>query len=54
MNGSRKRDNETARLSGELLIGDDFLVARLGLGTMRLTGKGIWANPRIGVRPSAS
>jgi hypothetical protein len=31
MNGSRKRDNETARLSGELLIGDDFLVARLGL-----------------------
>ena len=41
MNGSRKRDNEPARLSGELLIGDDFLVARLGLGTMRLTGKGI-------------
>jgi len=45
MNGSRKRDNETARLSGELLIGDDFLVARLGLGTMRLTGKGIWGEP---------
>src|SRR6476660_9195583 len=45
MNGSEKRDNETARLSGELLIGDDFLVARLGLGTMRLTGKGIWGEP---------
>jgi hypothetical protein len=33
------RENETA--GGELPIGDDFLVARLGLGTMRLTGKGI-------------
>ena len=42
---SGKRENETARLSGELLIGDDFLVARLGLGTMRLTGKGIWGEP---------
>src|SRR6476469_8585064 len=38
-------ENETAGLSGELLIGDDFLVARLGLGTMRLTGKGIWGEP---------
>jgi pyridoxine 4-dehydrogenase len=28
-----------------LLIADDFLVARLGLGTMRLTGKGIWGEP---------
>src|SRR4029077_20564480 len=45
MNGSGKRENETAGLSGELLIGDDFLVARLGLGTMRLTGKGIWGEP---------
>src|SRR5437870_6251361 len=45
MDASAKRENETARLSGELLIGDDFLVARLGLGTMRLTGKGIWGEP---------
>jgi pyridoxine 4-dehydrogenase len=44
-NASGKRENETAGLSGELLIGDDFLVARLGLGTMRLTGKGIWGEP---------
>jgi pyridoxine 4-dehydrogenase len=36
---------ETARHNGELLIADDFLVARLGLGTMRLTGKGIWGEP---------
>jgi pyridoxine 4-dehydrogenase len=45
MNASGKRENETAGLSSELLIGDDFLVARLGLGTMRLTGKGIWGEP---------
>jgi pyridoxine 4-dehydrogenase len=44
-NPSGKDENGTARLSGELLIGDDFLVARLGLGTMRLTGKGIWGEP---------
>jgi pyridoxine 4-dehydrogenase len=44
-NASGKREKEPARLSGELLIGDDFLVARLGLGTMRLTGKGIWGAP---------
>ena len=44
-NESGKPENETAGLSGELLIGDDFLVARLGLGSMRLTGKGIWGEP---------
>src|SRR5882762_8177415 len=44
-NASGKRESETAGLSGELLIADDFLVARLGLGTMRLTGKGIWGEP---------
>src|SRR6202047_4872699 len=44
-NASGKRERETAGLSGELLIADDFLVARLGLGTMRLTGKGIWGEP---------
>jgi len=44
-NASGKRKNETAGLSGDLLIGNDFLVARLGLGTMRLTGQGIWGEP---------
>jgi diketogulonate reductase-like aldo/keto reductase len=44
-NASGKRERETAGLSGELLIADDFLVARLGLGSMRLTGKGIWGEP---------
>src|SRR5258705_10094178 len=52
-NASGKRERETAGLSGELLIADDFLVARLGLGTMRLTGTGIWGEPtdrREGIR----
>lgn len=44
-NALGKRERETAGVSGELLIADDFLVARLGLGTMRLTGKGIWGEP---------
>jgi pyridoxine 4-dehydrogenase len=37
--------SETGGHNGELLIANDFLVARLGLGTMRLTGKGIWGEP---------
>src|SRR6202051_2349105 len=44
-NASGKRERETAGHNGELLIADDFLVARVGLGTMRLTGKGIWGEP---------
>lgn len=34
-----------AGASGTLNIGGDLLVARLGFGTMRLTGKGIWGPP---------
>jgi pyridoxine 4-dehydrogenase len=30
---------------GEFLIGKDLHVGRLGFGTMRLTGKGIWGEP---------
>ena len=44
-NASGNGGGETARHNGELLIADDFLVARLGLGAMRLTGKGIWGEP---------
>ncbi len=44
-NASGKHESEIAGFSGELLIGDDSLVARLGLGTMRLTGRGIWGEP---------
>jgi pyridoxine 4-dehydrogenase len=31
--------------SGEFLIGNDLPIARLGIGTMRITGKGIWGEP---------
>jgi pyridoxine 4-dehydrogenase len=31
--------------SGDLLIGNDLRVTRLGFGTMRLTGDGIWGEP---------
>src|SRR5258706_8424252 len=44
-NAAENGGGETARHNGELLIADDFLIARLGLGTMRLTGKGIWGEP---------
>ena len=31
--------------AGEFLLGDDLRVTRLGFGSMRLTGKGIWGEP---------
>jgi len=44
-NASDNGGGEPGGHNGELLIANDFLVARLGLGTMRLTGKGIWGEP---------
>ena len=44
-NTSDNGGGEPGGHNGELLIANDFLVARLGLGTMRLTGKGIWGEP---------
>jgi pyridoxine 4-dehydrogenase len=38
--------SELAGQSGELLLGRDLRVTRLGLGTMRITGKGIWGEPQ--------
>lgn len=35
-----------ATASGTLTIGDDLTVDRLGFGAMRLTGKGIWGEPK--------
>jgi pyridoxine 4-dehydrogenase len=32
--------------SGEFRIGDDLRIHRLGFGAMRITGKGIWGEPR--------
>jgi pyridoxine 4-dehydrogenase len=40
-----KTSTPTASVSGEINIGDDLSVKRLGYGTMRLTGKGIWGPP---------
>jgi aryl-alcohol dehydrogenase-like predicted oxidoreductase len=37
--------NLPATKSGELLLGNDLRVTRLGFGTMRLTGDGIWGEP---------
>jgi pyridoxine 4-dehydrogenase len=37
-----------ARAAGTLLIGGDLLVSRLGFGAMRITGDGIWGEPRDG------
>jgi pyridoxine 4-dehydrogenase len=36
---------QPARASGTFLIGGDLTVYRLGFGTMRLTGSGIWGRP---------
>jgi pyridoxine 4-dehydrogenase len=40
-----QREKGLAEKSGELLIGDDLRVARLGFGAMRITGNGIWGEP---------
>jgi len=39
------QEHGLARQAGEFLIGNDLRVTRLGFGTMRLTGKGIWGEP---------
>ena len=36
---------QTAQASGTLTLGGDLKVYRLGLGTMRITGEGIWGPP---------
>ena len=43
---TRKRDVSVAAKSGEILIGGDLSVLRLGYGAMRLTGPGVWGEPR--------
>jgi aryl-alcohol dehydrogenase-like predicted oxidoreductase len=39
-------DTRPAARSGTFLLGGDLPVHRLGFGAMRLTGKGIWGEPR--------
>ena len=38
--------NAPAAAAGTLLIGGDLQVSRLGFGSMRITGDGIWGEPR--------
>src|ERR1700729_3150684 len=40
------RDNSLAKTAGEFLIGNDLRVTRLGFGAMRITGDGIWGEPK--------
>ncbi len=37
--------NEPAAKSGNFILGGDLPIHRMGFGTMRLTGKGIWGEP---------
>lgn len=41
-----KADGKPARKAGEFLIGGELPISRLGYGAMRLTGKGIWGEPK--------
>jgi pyridoxine 4-dehydrogenase len=36
----------SAKATGELVLGGDIPVRRLGFGAMRITGEGIWGEPR--------
>jgi aryl-alcohol dehydrogenase-like predicted oxidoreductase len=42
---AKHQENTLARRAGEFPIGNDLRVTRLGYGSMRLTGKGIWGPP---------
>ncbi len=46
-----QQGQQLATNAGELLIGNDLRVRRLGFGAMRITGKGIWGEPED--RPEA-
>ena len=43
-----------AAASGTFLIGGDLTIHRLGFGAMRITGPGIWGEPRIARRHGRS
>lgn len=42
---AKHQGKELAEKAGELLIGNDLRVTRLGFGAMRITGDGIWGEP---------
>ena len=47
-------DGGVAAKSGTFPIGGDLEVRRLGFGAMQLTGRGVWASPRISMSAAAS
>src|SRR4029077_5002581 len=40
-----RQQQQLASRAGEFLIGNDLRITRLGFGSMRITGKGIWGPP---------
>jgi pyridoxine 4-dehydrogenase len=42
---SHEHDGRPAAASGEITIGGDLTVRRMGFGAMRVTGRGIWGDP---------
>ena len=42
---AKRQEERPAKKAGELLIGNDLRVTRLGYGAMRITGDGIWGEP---------
>src|SRR5882724_1336670 len=44
--GFRNKKEVSARLAGEVSLGKELSVHRLGFGAMRLTGEGIWGAPK--------
>jgi pyridoxine 4-dehydrogenase len=42
---ANRKETTLAKRAGEFSIGNDLRVTRLGFGSMRLTGKGVWGPP---------
>ncbi len=45
MPDTSKPQSQLAKDAGEFLLGNDLRVTRLGYGSMRITGKGVWGEP---------
>ena len=43
---AKQQEERPAKRAGEFLIGNDLRVTRLGYGAMRITGEGIWGEPK--------
>jgi aryl-alcohol dehydrogenase-like predicted oxidoreductase len=46
VNSTESSNRKLAEKAGEFLIGGDRKVTRLGFGAMRITGEGVWGEPR--------